>query len=103
MAFGHQTRLLPFENKTEAKKVCKLLNSNAAQEFFKSFIFWDAKRPITVNVLQKLDITKLEKFNYNVAQRGLDKAFSELTKNYKGKFNGVDLQHSFDFEEVCDN
>ena len=50
---------LPFETEDEAHKTCNLLNSTAAQEFFKSFIFWDAKRPITADILQKLDITKL--------------------------------------------
>ncbi|MDQ2747099.1 MAG: SAM-dependent methyltransferase, partial [Acidobacteriota bacterium] len=69
---------LPFEDKAEARKVCDLLNSNAAQEFFKSFIFWDAKRPITVDVLQKMDITKLEKYGETEARDGWDKAFAEL-------------------------
>lgn len=91
---------LPFENKTEAKKVYELLNSNAAQEFFKSFIFWDAKRPITVDILQKLNITKLEKFNRNKDQNGLDKAFLELLKNYKDEVISSGLQNSFDFEEI---
>jgi hypothetical protein len=91
---------LPFETKTEAKKVCELLNSTAAQEFFKSFIFWDAKRPITVDLLQKLDITKLENFNRNKNQIGSDEAFRELSEDFKDKVVSVGLQHSFDFEEV---
>ena len=90
---------LPFEKKAEAKKVCDLLNSTAAQEFFKSFIFWDAKRPITVDVLQKLDIKKLETFSKTKARAGWDEAFQELSKNYENKLIGVDVQNSFDFEE----
>ena len=54
---------LPFETEAEANKVCDLLNSKAGQEFLESFIFWDAKRPITTEILQKLNIGKLEKFN----------------------------------------
>ena len=91
---------LPFENKAEAKKVCGLLNSNAAQEFFKSFIFWDAKRPITVDVLQKLDIAKLENFNDIKVKKSLDEAFRELSENYKVELTDSDLQTSFDFEEI---
>lgn len=91
---------LPFENKTDAKKVCGLLNSNAAQEFLKSFIFWDSKRPITVDVLQKLDITKLENFNDMKVRNGLDKAFRELSETYKVEVTDSNLQTSFDFEEI---
>ncbi len=90
---------LPFETESEAKKVCDLLNSTAAQEFFKSFIFWDAKRPITVDILQKLDLTKLEKFSKTKAQNGLKKAFQELSENCNNESIGVNLQNSFNFEE----
>ena len=89
---------LPFQKKSEAKKVCDLLNSNAAQEFFKSFIFWDAKRPITVDVLQKLDITKLERFSKTKARNGWDEAFRELSENCEEELIGADIQNSFDFE-----
>lgn len=90
---------LPFKTKREANKVCDLLNSNAAQEFFKAFIFWDAKRPITVEVLQKMNITKLKKFSKTKAQNGLDKAFEELKNNQTDEIFGVGIQNSFDFEE----
>jgi methylase of polypeptide subunit release factors len=90
---------LPFETEDKANKVCNLLNSTAAQEFFKSFIFWDAKRPITVDVLRKLDITKLEKYGRTKARDGWDKAFEELSENYEDELIGVDVQNSFDFEE----
>ncbi len=73
--------------------------SNAAQEFFKSFIFWDSKRPITVDVLQKLDIMKLEKYSKTKAQIGRDKAFQELKTNYENEMLGVKVQNYFDFEE----
>ena len=89
---------LPFEKKAEAKKVCGLLNSSAAQEFFRSFIFWDAKRPITVDVLQKISISKLEKFNKTKARDGLKKAFQELSENYKDELVGINVQNSFNFE-----
>ena len=33
-----------------------LLNSDAARNFFRSFVFWDAKRPITAQILGCLDL-----------------------------------------------
>ncbi|MGI8787401.1 MAG: SAM-dependent methyltransferase [Pyrinomonadaceae bacterium] len=80
---------LPFETEIEAAEVCNLLNSQAGQEFFESFIFWDAKRPITVDILQKLDITKLEKYGETKARDGWDKAFEELKNDQEGKMIGV--------------
>jgi hypothetical protein len=36
-----------------------VLNSKPAREFYAARIFWDAKRPITVEVLRQLNIGKL--------------------------------------------
>ena len=88
---------LPFETEDEAADVCQLLNSSVAQEFFKSFIFWDAKRPITVDVLQKLDISKLKIFNEIKGRDGVNIALQKLEANYRSKMLGVDVQNSFDF------
>ncbi len=88
---------IPFETEIEAEKVCKLLNSKAGREFFESFIFWDAKRPITVDILQKLDITKLEKYGETKARDGWNKALAEL-KIDQEEIVGIDFQNSFDFE-----
>jgi hypothetical protein len=43
-----------------AKRIIESLNSKTAKEFYKSFIFWDEKRPITINLLKYLDFNKLE-------------------------------------------
>jgi hypothetical protein len=47
--------------KTESEAVVleQLLNSKVAQEFLSAFIFWDAKRPITASLLNRLDLFKL--------------------------------------------
>jgi hypothetical protein len=45
--------------KEEACFISNLLNSEIANEFFSAFIFWDAKRPITLSVLRRLDIVAL--------------------------------------------
>lgn len=42
--------------KEEAQLLTKLLNSEPARQFFSAIIFWDAKRPITVAVLRRLDL-----------------------------------------------
>jgi len=48
----------------EAVYLAKLLNSEPAQQFLQAFIFWDAKRPITVEVLQHLNLTALKQVVY---------------------------------------
>jgi hypothetical protein len=45
---------LPCENEEEAVELANLLNSTAVREFYNSLIFWDAKRPITVEILSQL-------------------------------------------------
>lgn len=43
----------------EAKFIAGLLNSDTAREFFSAFVFWDAKRPITIDLLRRLDLSAL--------------------------------------------
>jgi hypothetical protein len=50
---------LPCHSESEAKLLVELLSSKSAQEFFHSLIFWDAKRPITIRILQRLDLLAL--------------------------------------------
>lgn len=47
------------QSEREARLVAALLNSDVAKEFFSAFIFWDAKRPITVELLRRLDLRAL--------------------------------------------
>ncbi len=90
---------LSFETKIEADEVCDLLNSKAGQEFFRAFVFWDAKRPITVEILQKLNLNKLKKFSKKKTREGWNEAFKELSEDYEDELIGVSVQNSFDFEE----
>jgi hypothetical protein len=53
------TYFLPCESEDQAKQITRLLNSMPAKEFFESFIFWDAKRPITSELLGRLGLQKL--------------------------------------------
>jgi hypothetical protein len=43
----------------EAELIAEILNSEVARQFYQSFIFWDAKRPITAKILGRLDILAL--------------------------------------------
>lgn len=46
-------------NQAEAEAIAKLLNSEPAKLFLSAFIFWDAKRPITVDLLRQIDLVAL--------------------------------------------
>lgn len=50
---------LACQTRQEARAIAELLNSKISREFFSAFIFWDAKRPITIDVLQRLNINAL--------------------------------------------
>jgi hypothetical protein len=47
------------QSEQEARYVADLLNSKPAREFFSAFVFWDAKRPITIDTLRQLDLSAL--------------------------------------------
>ncbi len=51
---------LAFDTQEEAQETYNLLNSNISKDFLSSHIFWDNKRPITIAILNKLDIGKLK-------------------------------------------
>jgi len=50
---------LPCYSEQEARYLAELLSSEVAEEFFRSFIFWDAKRPITASILGSLSLAAL--------------------------------------------
>jgi hypothetical protein len=50
---------LPCQSEAEANLLADLLNSEPAQQFYQSLIFWDAKRAITAKTLAQLDILTL--------------------------------------------
>jgi hypothetical protein len=52
---------LPCRSEDEAIYLASLLNSPVARSFYGSFIFWDSKRPITAEVLRRLDLRRLAK------------------------------------------
>ncbi|BCM93965.1 hypothetical protein IAD21_05860 [Abditibacteriota bacterium] len=50
---------VPCYSEEEAVLVGILLNSVPAKEFFDSLTFWDSKRPITIDLLRKIDLLKV--------------------------------------------
>jgi hypothetical protein len=54
--FDDTCYFLPFEDESEARVVAEILNSQICQQFLASLTFEDAKRPITVELLQRLNI-----------------------------------------------
>src|SRR3990172_4656977 len=50
---------IPFWSEAEAQFVCELLNSVPSRQFFESMVFWSEKRPITIELLRRLDLCAL--------------------------------------------
>ena len=50
---------IPCSSEKEANFLCKLLNSDVCQRFLKSLVFFDAKRPVTIDVLNRIDLKKI--------------------------------------------
>jgi hypothetical protein len=66
---------LPCQTQVQAEYLGALLNSSTAQAFYEAFVFWDTKRPITADLLRRLDLRRLageagseEKFNMYVGK-----------------------------------
>lgn len=57
--FDDTCYFIPFEDKAEARVVAEILNSEECKEFLESLTFTDSKRPITVELLQRLNIRAL--------------------------------------------
>ena len=50
---------LPCYSEDKAEKLVEILNAKEAKRYFNSFVFWDAKRPITISLLSTLDLAAL--------------------------------------------
>ncbi|MBA3315645.1 MAG: hypothetical protein H0T47_20465 [Planctomycetaceae bacterium] len=59
VVFDDTACFLPASSEHQVDLFLTLLNSRAGQEFLSSLIFWDSKRPITVDVLEALNLTTL--------------------------------------------
>lgn len=59
--FDDTVNFLSFETEEEAKFIFGLVTSNPSLEFLDSMIFWDEKRPITIDVLRRLSLKAVAK------------------------------------------
>lgn len=50
---------IPCTSEKEARFVCELLNSDVCQRFLHSLVFFDAKRPITIDILNRIDLKRV--------------------------------------------
>jgi hypothetical protein len=50
---------VPCLTEAEAHFVCEMLNSDICQRFLRSLIFFDAKRPINIDILNRIDFRRL--------------------------------------------
>ncbi len=58
----------PCSDENEARFWCDLLNSEDCQNFMRALVFFDAKRPVTVDVLKRIDFIALAKRKGNLDQ-----------------------------------
>ena len=67
---------IPCESEEEACFICHLLNSDVCQMFIRSLVFFDSKRPITIDTLNRIDLKRVaENLNKTAdAQRFLARA-----------------------------
>ena len=59
VVFDDTCYFIPCHAHEEAHFVADLLNSEPAQQFYRSFIFWNDKRPIAAGVLRRLSLLNL--------------------------------------------
>jgi hypothetical protein len=52
---------LSFDTEEEANFILSLLNSKPSLEFLESMIFWDDKRPVTIDILRRLSLKAVAK------------------------------------------
>lgn len=84
VVFDDTCYFLPFDTPDQARLVESMLRSTTAMDFLLSLIFWDAKRPITADVLKRLDLARLAEElgiedRFRTLGLGGEKASSQLT------------------------
>lgn len=62
VVFDDTVYFLACASEQEANFVLELLNSDAAKNFLSSMIFWENKRPVTIEILKRLHLQSLARF-----------------------------------------
>jgi N-6 DNA methylase len=74
VVFDDTVYFLSCSSQQEAHFISNLLNSNSARDFLQSTIFWEDKRPITIDILKRLNLQSLAKL------LGFESEYLEITK-----------------------
>jgi hypothetical protein len=59
VVFDDTSYFLPCATRQQAVFLATILNSQVATSFYGAFVFWDGKRPITAELLRRLDLGRL--------------------------------------------
>ena len=59
IVFDDTTNFMPCQTQAAASLLLSMLETEPAKTFYRAFIFWDAKRPITVEILNQLNLPAL--------------------------------------------
>jgi methylase of polypeptide subunit release factors len=59
VVFDDTTNFLPCPSEASATLLLSMLESSFAKTFYRAFVFWDSKRPITVELLARLNLHAL--------------------------------------------
>jgi len=59
VAFDDTVNFLSFDTEEEARFIFHLITSDTSLEFLESMIFWDEKRPVTVEILRRLSLKEV--------------------------------------------
>jgi methylase of polypeptide subunit release factors len=99
VVFDDTVNFLSFDTEEEAKFIFSLITSKPALELLESMIFWDEKRPITIEILKRLSLEAvaqelgvLAEYSYwtEVSQlnqakpKNKDFSYKQLQLNYSG-------------------
>ena len=87
VVFDDTVYFLPCSSEEEAYFVLSLLDSKEAKAFLNAMIFWEDKRPITIDVLKRLSIQSVARllgreneYLEMVKRKGLPHYVSEVTQ-----------------------
>ena len=78
VVFDDTVNFITLENAEEARELADLLNSSTANVFYESLVFWDSKRPITVQLLKSLDIDGLLRESGKKRKYSISKTHKQL-------------------------
>ena len=100
VVFDDTVNFLSFDTEEEARFIYRLVTSVPAIEFLESMIFWDEKRPVTVEILRRLslkevarELGKLEQYHSLIESHSshpvgqMDLAIAETKSEYKTSVN----------------